>query len=88
MPTRAAETFGLAAVEAMAAGVPVVASRSGALTELLDDGALVTPGDAAGLAARLTARWGDEAAGEAGLARVREAFAPARVARELRALYD
>ncbi len=49
-PSRSAETFGLAVAEAMAAGLPVVASRVGALPELLDDDALVAPGDAQALA--------------------------------------
>ncbi len=38
VPSRSAETFGLAAAEAMAAGVPVVASRIGALPELVEPG--------------------------------------------------
>ncbi len=36
-PSRSAETFGLAAAEAMAAGLPVAASRVGALPELVDE---------------------------------------------------
>ena len=71
VPSRAAETFGLAAAEAMAAGLPVVAAASGALGELVDPAGLVTPGDPAALAAAARARWGDERAGDAGLARVR-----------------
>src|SRR5262249_54068656 len=35
VPSRSAETFGLAAAEAMAAGLPVAASRIGALPELV-----------------------------------------------------
>ncbi len=48
VPARSYETFGLVVIEAFAHGVPVVASRIGALAELVDDGetgALVAPGD-------------------------------------------
>jgi glycosyltransferase involved in cell wall biosynthesis len=49
------EQFGRVAVEAMASGVAVVASRSGALPEVVADaGVLVPPGDADALAAALT----------------------------------
>lgn len=47
------ETFGMCVAEAMAAGVPVVASRAGAIPELVEHGVtglLVTPGNAAELA--------------------------------------
>ncbi len=88
VPSRSAETFGLAAAEAMAAGVPVVASRIGALPDLVDPRALTTPGDAAQLAAVARARFGDQAAGEAGLAAVRERCAPEAVAAALQAVYD
>jgi len=50
------EGQGRAVVEAMAAGLPVVASRVGGLREVLDDGRagrLVSPGDAADLAAAI-----------------------------------
>ena len=87
VPSRSAETFGLAAAEAMAAGVPVVASRIGALPELVDDDGLAPPGDVAALAAAAARRYRDAAAGEAGLARVRERCAPEAAARALAAVY-
>ena len=52
MPSRF-EGFGLAAAEAMAAGVPLVASSAGSLPEVVDapnGGVLVPPGDARALA--------------------------------------
>lgn len=52
-----AEPFGLAVVEAMAAGVPAAASAAGGHLEtvgLLDDAPLFTPGDALGAAAALS----------------------------------
>ena len=73
MPSRSAETFGLAAAEAMADGVPVVATAVGALPELVGADGLVAPGDADALAAAARARFGDEEAGRAGLERVRAA---------------
>ncbi|HEX7300678.1 MAG TPA: glycosyltransferase [Solirubrobacteraceae bacterium] len=87
VPSRGAETFGLAAAEAMAAGVPVVASAAGALSELVDPASLVAPGDADALASAARARFGDEAAGAAGLERIRAVAAPAAVAERLRAVY-
>ncbi len=73
VPSRSAETFGLAAAEAMADGVPVVATAVGALPELVGADGLVAPGDADALAVAARARFGDEEAGRAGLERVRAA---------------
>jgi glycosyltransferase involved in cell wall biosynthesis len=87
VPSLAAETFGLAAAEAMAAGVPVVANAVGALPELVDADGLVTPGDPDALAAAARARFRDEAAGAAGLAHIRALASPAAVAERLRAVY-
>jgi glycosyltransferase involved in cell wall biosynthesis len=87
VPSRSAETFGLAAAEAMAAGVPVVASAAGALPELVGGDGLVAPGDVDALAAAARARFGDEDAGQAGLERVLALAGPAVVAGLLRPLY-
>ncbi len=58
VPSRFAETFGLSAAEAMAAGLPVAASRVGALTDLLPDADLAPMGDADALATRRAAPLG------------------------------
>ena len=58
------EAFGLAALEAMSCGVPVVASNAGGLPELVADGegGFVLPiGDTAGMAARVVALLSDQA---------------------------
>ncbi len=52
-PTRREEAFGLVLAEAMSKGIPIVATRIGAIPEVLDDGRaglLVDPADPAGLA--------------------------------------
>ena len=74
------EGFSLPAVEHMASGTPLIASRAGALPEVTGDAAvLVTPGDAEELAAALRTLHDGEAErtsmAERGLARVGERFA-------------
>ena len=53
LPTRVAEAFGLSALEFMSQGVPVVASASGGIPEIIADGTdglLVEPGNPEALA--------------------------------------
>jgi glycosyltransferase involved in cell wall biosynthesis len=87
-PSRSAETFGLAAAEAMAAGLPVVASRVGALPELVEPEGLVPPGDAAALARAVVRLAGDRAAGARGRERVGAMCSPGVVAAALAQLYE
>jgi glycosyltransferase involved in cell wall biosynthesis len=87
-PSLSAETFGLAVAEAMIAGLPVVASRVGALPELVDPDALVPPGDADALADVIARLAGDRVAGERGRERARVVCAPEAVAAGLARVYD
>lgn len=57
MPSILAEAFGLVVIEALAAGVPVAASRIGAIPEIIEhkvNGWLFAPGDEESLAAAVT----------------------------------
>ena len=85
--SRAAETFGLAAAEAMAAGLPVAATRVGALDDLLDPGALSAPGNVQALARHAACLYGDEEQGRRNLGVVRDRCAPSRVATALSQVY-
>ena len=87
VPSRYAEILPLAALEAMAAGLPVVAACSGGLEELVPAEGLFPPADVDALAARTQRLWGDAAAGERALAIVRERTAPAVVASALAEAY-
>src|SRR5271167_2865448 len=87
-PSRSAETFALAAAEAMAAGLPVAASRVGALPELVGPEGLVPPGDSGALAQAIARLAGDRAAGERGRERVRAVCAPTVAANALAQVYD
>jgi glycosyltransferase involved in cell wall biosynthesis len=87
-PSLSAESFGLAAAEAMAAGLPVAASRVGALTELLPDEWLSPAGDAPALAARIGQLRGDAAAGGRAIELARALSAPEVVAGALAAVYS
>ena len=88
------ETFGLVALEAMACGRPVVASRAGGLRELVrhgETGLLCEPGDASGLAEALGTLLSDPSRarrlGEAGALRARLFTWDASAAR-LAAVYE
>ena len=59
VPSRYHEFAGYSALEAMAAGVPVIASTLGALPEIVGSARCVPPNDPAALAARMTALWDD-----------------------------
>jgi len=57
MPSRYHEFAGYSALEAMAAGVPVIASNLGALPELVGEERCVPPNDPHALAARMRKLW-------------------------------
>lgn len=89
-----AEPFGLATLEAMAQGRPVVATRSGGSPEVVADGVegfLVPPGDPARLAARLDCLLDSpglrRAMGERGRARAARDFGLDLMARRTEAVY-
>jgi glycosyltransferase involved in cell wall biosynthesis len=88
------EGFGLVALEAMALGKPIVASRVSALPEIVvpeETGLLVDPEDAGALAESLQALLSDparaEGMGRAGKARVRKEFPVERMAQRTAEVY-
>jgi glycosyltransferase involved in cell wall biosynthesis len=87
-PSRSAETFGLAAAEAMASGLPVAASRVGALPELVPGEWLVEAGDPRALAGAIgRLRDGAAQAGAVAIERARRLTEPAVVADRLARIY-
>lgn len=89
------ESFGLAALEAMACGVPVVASRVGGLPEVVRDGVdgfLVEVGDLDAMGAALTRLVVDadlrRTMADSSLARAGESFSLERILAEHERLYE
>jgi L-malate glycosyltransferase len=89
------ESFGLAALEALACKVPVIATRAGGIPEVIADGesGLLYPvGDVAGMAEGAARLLADEPLrqrfGEAARRRAVERFATAGVVAQYRALYE
>ncbi len=89
------EGFGLAVLEAMAMGRPVVASATGGVPEVVrhgETGLLVPPGDEIALAEAVATLLRDparaEAMGQAGHIRVRTLFSDQVMMQQLRAAYD
>jgi glycosyltransferase involved in cell wall biosynthesis len=91
MASRYHEFSPYSALEAMAQGVPVVATAMGGMPELVGSGRCTPPADAAAFAARVAGLWADERArqaeGEELLARARERHGEERYMRELLDLY-
>jgi glycosyltransferase involved in cell wall biosynthesis len=94
LPSRG-ENLPIVLLEAMAAAVPVVATRVGGVPELVEDGSsglLAEPDDPEALAGALERLAGNEelrlALGRGGAARVAEAFSTAEMGRRTVALYE
>jgi glycosyltransferase involved in cell wall biosynthesis len=91
VPSLGGDVMPFAALEAMAAGVPVVASRSGSLPELVGEERCVPRRDPRALAAAMQELWAAPerraAEGDALIARARERFGERRYVEQLLALY-
>jgi glycosyltransferase involved in cell wall biosynthesis len=91
VPSVSGDVMPFAALEAMAAGLPVAASDAGSLPEVVGAEATVPKKDSAALAARMRALHADahqrKAEGDRNIARARERFGEQRYLRELLAVY-
>jgi glycosyltransferase involved in cell wall biosynthesis len=94
LPSCAPESFGMVLIEAMACGIPVIASESPGVRSVVSDGAdglLAQPGDVAGLAAALRSLLADpalrRAMGQRGRAKVEAKYAWERIGVQLDWLY-
>ncbi|MFH0877605.1 MAG: GT4 family glycosyltransferase PelF, partial [Candidatus Omnitrophota bacterium] len=95
MPSIAEEAFGRVIVEAQASGVPVVATRVGGVTEIIDDGQdglLVFPKDHEGLADAISKILKDPSLArqlaQAGRRKVEEKFSLTKMAQDTLAVYS
>lgn len=92
LSSRCHEFSPFSVLEAMGAGVPVLATESGGVPELIGAERCVPRGDATAMAARMRALWGDPGRrreeGEALLAHVRNHHSEERYLRDLLALYE
>ena len=89
------EGFPIAALDAMAAGLPLIATRVGGVPELIEDGTtgwLVPPRDVESLTSRLRILLSDPELrvkmGDSGYARVRDHFSTAQMTERFAELYD
>jgi glycosyltransferase involved in cell wall biosynthesis len=89
------ESFGLALVEGMAVGIPVISARVGGVPEVVEDGitGLLTPAeDVIALKLAIQQLLGDDALrqsmGQAGYLRFKAHFSLNRLCRDILALYD
>jgi glycosyltransferase involved in cell wall biosynthesis len=94
LPSRA-DTFAMANLDAMAAGLPVVSTLHGGIPEVVQDGVtglLVLPGDVGNLAEKLILLIGNPELrvnmGRAGAKIAHEQFSTERMISELLALYE
>lgn len=91
VPSLGGDVMPFAALEAMAAGLPVIASRSGSLPEIVGAERCVAREDAEALAAAMSALHADperrRSEGESALDRARERFGEQRYVQGLRELY-
>jgi glycosyltransferase involved in cell wall biosynthesis len=88
MPSLTAESFGLAAAEAMAAGLPVAASDIGALRELVPADWLTPPGDAHSLAETIATLAADPMAGSRAREHALTVVGEERIAATLAGIYS